>query len=117
MKRTQLDRLCSKWPGVTLDVKWGSDRCYSVGGKMFAVTSAEDPVLERLSFKVADEHFLAMTDMPGIVAAPYLARVKWVLVEEPERYGDEWIVDHVRQSWNLVGRKLPAKTRRKLGIE
>jgi predicted DNA-binding protein (MmcQ/YjbR family) len=116
MKLAQLDRYCSQWPGVTLDVKWGADRCYSVGGKMFAVTSADDKTVQRISFKVPEDQFLSMTDMPGIVAAPYLARVKWVLLEEPKRYGDAWLLERVREAWQIVGGKLPAKTRKALGI-
>lgn len=116
MKLAQLDKHCAAWPGVTLDVKWGADRCYSVGGKMFAVTSSEDAVIQRISFKVPDEQFLALSEMDGIVAAPYLARAKWVLLQEPKRYGDAWLLERVREAWQIVGGKLPAKTRKVLGI-
>ena len=37
----QLQRLCSRWPGVTRDIKWGDNLVFSVGGKMFAMTHAD----------------------------------------------------------------------------
>lgn len=77
MKLKDLDAYCAQWPGVSLDVKWGKDRIYSVGLKMFAGTDAESPLIRAISFKVADEHFL-VTEMPGIVPAPYMARHHWI---------------------------------------
>ena len=35
---------------------------------------------------MADERFLELTDLPGIVPAPYLARARWVSVAEPQRF-------------------------------
>jgi predicted DNA-binding protein (MmcQ/YjbR family) len=33
----EVESLCKQLPGVTEDIKWGSDLCFSVGGKMFLV--------------------------------------------------------------------------------
>ncbi len=115
MKREALERLCSSWPGVSSDVKWGADRVYSVAGKMFVVCLDQEPI-EALSFKVPDTHFLAMTEQPGIIPAPYAARHKWVRVNEPARYGDAWLAQRIRESYELVAAKLPKKTRLALGL-
>lgn len=115
MKRRDLDKLCKAWPGVTSDVKWGADLVFSVHGKMFAVCLDEESV-GRISFKVADEVFLAMTEQPGIIPAPYAARFKWVSVIEPKRYGDKWLAARIRESYELVAAKLPKKTRVALGL-
>ncbi len=70
--------LCAAMPGTVQDIKWGADLVFSVGTKMFACTGAEDSTT--MSFKVDDERFLELTDRPGIIPAPYLARHKWVQV-------------------------------------
>ena len=75
--------LCRTFPGCTEDIKWDHDTVFSVGGKMFAVTNADGPA-DGFSFKVDDERFLELTDRPGIIPAPYLARVKWVQLRDPK---------------------------------
>ena len=111
-----LRRLTAGWPGVNESIKWQADRVFDVGGKMFAVTAIEGAEAGRISFKVPDAHFLALTEQPGVVPAPYAARFKWVLVTEPERYGDDWLAERVRESYELVAAKLPKKTRLALGL-
>lgn len=111
MTAEELDRLCLAWPGVSVDIKWGVDRVYSVAARMFAVTATAGADAGRLSFKVADEQFLALTGQPGIVPAPYLARAKWVLVEQPTRHHRAWLEARIRESYELVRDKLPKRTR------
>lgn len=114
MKPDELDALCQGWPGVTVDTKWGADRVYSVGGRMFAVIGTEGADAGRLSFKVPDELFLALTEQPGIVPAPYLARARWVLVKPPARPDRAWLQAQIRRSYELVRDKLPKKAREAL---
>jgi predicted DNA-binding protein (MmcQ/YjbR family) len=115
MDRRKLDRLCRAWPGVSGEVKWGADLVYSVAGKMFLVCpDAARP--ERFSFKVPEEHFLALTEQPGIIPSPEAARFKWVRVSEPGRYSDTWLAERIRDSYELVAAKLPKKTRVALGL-
>lgn len=111
-----LRRLTAGWPGVNESIKWQADLVFDVGGKMFAVTPVDGASAGGLSFKVPDDHFLALTEQPGIVPAPYAARFKWVLVTEPGRYGDDWLAERVRGSYALVAAKLPKKSRLALGL-
>ena len=111
MKSKDLEKLCGKWPGVTFDVKWGADFVASVEKKMFAVTDDEGG---RISFKVPDELFLAMTEQPGVIPAPYMARNKWVLVEDTRKHPQTWLAQNIRKSYELVRDKLPKKVRAKL---
>jgi predicted DNA-binding protein (MmcQ/YjbR family) len=115
MDRRALDKLCAPWLGVSSDVKWGADLVYSVTGKMF-VACRDQPQPDGFSFKVPDEHFLALTGQPGIIPAPYAARHKWVRVTEPGRYGDAWLAARIRESYELVAARLPKKTRQTLGL-
>ena len=68
--------LCRSFPGCTEDVKWGADLVFSVGLKMFAVTGNDAPA-HVISFKVDDDRFLELTDRPGIIPAPYMAKHKY----------------------------------------
>jgi predicted DNA-binding protein (MmcQ/YjbR family) len=82
MNLDSLRRYCATLPGATRDVKWGADEVYSVGGRMFAVFGVEGGTAESVSFKCDPDRFLELTDQPGIVPAPYLARAHWVQLRE-----------------------------------
>jgi predicted DNA-binding protein (MmcQ/YjbR family) len=105
--------LCRGFPGATEDIKWGADIVFSVGEKMFMVTGADAP--QGMSFKVEDERFLELTDRPGIIPAPYLARAKWVRVESADALDDGEAAALLRRSYELVFAKLTKKLQRELG--
>jgi len=111
----QLETLCGRWPGVTRDIKWGADLVFSVGGKMFVVTPSDGSEGGRLSFKVADDRFLELTDQPGIVPAPYMARSRWVSVTEPQRFSTGEMAGFVLDSYTLVRARLTKKLQATLG--
>ena len=111
----QLDATCGRWPGVTRDIKWGNNLVFSVGGKMFVVTHADGSEGGRLSFKVADDRFLELTDQPGIIPAPYLARARWVSVTDPERFTATELQAFVLDAYAAVRAKLTKKLQAELG--
>ena len=57
-------------PGATFDIKWGADRVYSVGGKMFAAAGAEGDANARYSFKTSDMGFEMLTEQGIARPAP-----------------------------------------------
>jgi predicted DNA-binding protein (MmcQ/YjbR family) len=102
--------ICRALPGVTEDIKWGSDLCFSVGGKMFAVVNTERP--HTLAFKCTPETFGELIERPGIIPAPYMARNMWVMEQELGsvlRRGE--LEPLVKTSYELVVARLP-KSRR-----
>ncbi|MBE2210299.1 MAG: MmcQ/YjbR family DNA-binding protein [Xanthomonadaceae bacterium] len=105
-------KLVSGWPGVEEDLKWGCDIVWSVAGKMFCVLPEDQRT--GACFKVPDGDFLAMTDRPGILPAPYLARAKWVLLETPKAMPEAEQRAAIRGSYELIRAKLPKKTQREL---
>jgi predicted DNA-binding protein (MmcQ/YjbR family) len=115
LSAAQLGALCGHWPGVTRDIKWGSVLVFSVGGKMFAVTPADGSEGGRISFKVPDERFLELTDQPGIIPAPYMARMRWVAVIEPRRYATAELAAFILESYSLIRAKLTKKLQATLG--
>jgi predicted DNA-binding protein (MmcQ/YjbR family) len=113
MKETALKRLCA-WPGVTWDIKWGGDLVGSVGGRMFCCLSLADPAPHPLSFKVEDERFLELTDRPGFRPAPYLARARWVTVDDPAGLAPGEARDFLRRAYELIRARLTKKLQREL---
>ena len=105
--------LCRSFPGATEDIKWGCDTVFSVGEKMFMVTGADAP--QGMSFKVEDDRFLELTDRPGIIPAPYLARAKWVRIENAGAVDDKEAAQLLRRSYELVFAKLTKKLQREIG--
>jgi predicted DNA-binding protein (MmcQ/YjbR family) len=110
----QLEALCGHWPGVTHDVKWSDNSVFSAGDKMFAMMSSSGSE-ERLSFKVDDDRFLALTDRPGIIPAPYLARAHWISITEPQRFATSELAAFVLDAYTLIRAKLTKKLQAELG--
>ena len=112
MNIEMIREFCLALPGVTEDIKWGNNLVFSVGGKMFCLADLEVPL--RVSFKVEEEQFLAMTALTGVIQAPYFARMKWVCVTEPDRFSTgEW-EQFLLRAYHLIKNKLPAKIRESL---
>ena len=108
-----LRRMCLSFPGTTEQVQWGSDLLFKAGGKMFAVTNLE-PGPVWLSFKVTPENFVELTERPGIIPAPYLARTSWIAIESPTILPTPELASLLRTSYELVVAKLPRKVRESL---
>jgi predicted DNA-binding protein (MmcQ/YjbR family) len=106
--------LCRALPAVTEDVKWGHDLCFSVADKMFCVAALDGPLT--VSFKVKDEEFDELSSTPGFSPAPYVARYKWVLVEDVNKLSRKEWSQYVKQSYELVKAKLPKGVARKHGL-
>lgn len=108
MNLDQLRKLCLSFPGTTEQIQWGDDLLFKVGGKMFAVTRLE-PAKVWLSLKADPENFAELTERPGIIPAPYLARAKWIALESPDAIPDAELAQLLRESYELVLAKLPGK--------
>lgn len=105
---------CLKLRGGTEDIKWGHDLCFSVGDKMFCVTGLdEQPV--GVSLKVSDEEFDELSALPNFKPAPYMARNKWVLIEDASKVKDKELKRLIEQSYALVKAKLPKKLQQQIG--
>lgn len=68
MTPDQVAAFCLQLPGAREDLKWGSNRVFSItGNKMFAIL---DFLGDGLAFKVDKDLFLGYVDRPGISPAP-----------------------------------------------
>jgi predicted DNA-binding protein (MmcQ/YjbR family) len=113
MTLDSLRSLCTSLPHVTEDIKWGNDLCFSIGGKMFCVTGMSIPLM--ISLKVKDEEFDELSNLPGIKPAPYVARYKWILIEDERVFSKPKWEFYIRQSYALVKSKLSKKILTQLG--
>lgn len=113
MEISDLQSICSSLPGTTQDIKWEDHLCFNVGGKMYLVTSP-DKFPHTASFKVPDDEFEELCAVDGCMPAPYLARYKWVFVDDISRFGKmEWI-RIIKQSYDLIFSKLPARVKKEI---
>ena len=104
-------------PAATEDVKWGADLVHSVGGKMFAIYLLDARGVARsCSFKVDAGRFLELTEVAGVVPAPYLARARWVQVREPHGLAAGDLDALLSRSHALVAGGLSRTLRRSLGL-
>jgi predicted DNA-binding protein (MmcQ/YjbR family) len=113
MNIDQLRDICLSFPGVTEQIQWEDDLVFKVAGKMFAVTPLV-PGYNWLSLKASPESFAELTERPGIIPAPYLARANWVAIVSPNVLGATEAATLLRTSYNLVVEKLPRSTRENL---
>jgi predicted DNA-binding protein (MmcQ/YjbR family) len=100
-------------PGVVLDIKWGDDHCYCVGGKMFCAT---DGAYSNLGFKATEIAFEALTTTGRAKPSKYLARAHWVTIEDLRAEDAAEVADWVKTAYGLVAAKLPRKLRVELGV-
>jgi predicted DNA-binding protein (MmcQ/YjbR family) len=113
MNLNKAKEFCRTLPGTTEDIKWECNRVFSVGEKMFAVMDAKDKD-KSVSFKVDDDRFLELTDREGIIPAPYLARAKWVMVQDLSKLPDAEAKALLKRSHELVFAKLTKKLQREI---
>jgi predicted DNA-binding protein (MmcQ/YjbR family) len=105
---------CTSLPAVTEDVKWGNDLCFSVGAKMFCVIGMSAPVT--MSFKARDEEFDELAASAHFKPAPYLARYKWVYLDNTSAIASKQLKAYIRQSYDLIKSKLPRKVLKEIGL-
>ncbi|MDP2386242.1 MAG: MmcQ/YjbR family DNA-binding protein [Bacteroidota bacterium] len=110
-----LQSICKPLKGVTQDIKWEDHLCFNVGEKMFLVISP-DTVPVSASFKVSDEEFEELSAKKGFMPAPYLARYKWVHLDNISRLSKKQWEKYISQSYYLIASKLPSKTKKILGM-
>jgi predicted DNA-binding protein (MmcQ/YjbR family) len=113
MTPAALEKAALALPGAELSIKWGDDRCYTVGGKMFAAT---DGAATNLSMKVTDIAFEALTETGRARPAPYMARAKWVMFDDVSVLDPGEVKDWLNTAHALVAEKLTRKARAALGL-
>jgi len=112
MTRAALEKFCRSLPGATMSVQWGDHQVYKVGGKMFAVMSEGGT----LSFKTNDLAFEMLTQTGRARPSPYMARARWLFVDDLEQFPPAELRQYIAQAHALVAKKLTKKAQRALGL-
>lgn len=111
----QIQEICKKLPQVTEEIKWETHLCYCVGEKIFIITSPDSSPVSA-SFKVSHEDFAALSERDGFKPAPYLARYKWIYIDNISRLSRKEWEGYLTTAYKLVVAKLPSKTRKKMKL-
>ena len=102
--------------GATFDIKWGADRVYSVGAKMFAAAGSVGDPAPGYSFKATDMAFELLIEQGLARPAHYLARARWVTLLGPDALPDDELRSYLAQAHAIVAEGLTKKARRELGL-
>jgi predicted DNA-binding protein (MmcQ/YjbR family) len=101
--------ICLELPGVTEDIKWENDLCFLIAEKMFCVVNLKGEL--NVTFKVPDEDFEKWIYRDGVNPAPYLARAKWIQLNDFLLEDAGEIKKSIEHSYELVKAKLPKKVK------
>lgn len=116
MTPRQIDRFCTSLPAATRTVQWEGVTVFKVGGRMFCLIAPEEHSVGRISFKSAPEHYDALSRSPGFRPAPYLARAKWVAVDDPAALTDAEMKAYVTRAHAVIAAALPKRKQKELGL-
>ena len=100
---------------VTEDIKWENHLCFSVGAKMFLVTSP-DSFPPTAAFKVDAEEFEEIINREGFTRHSHLGRHNWVQLDDISRLQKSQWQACISQSYKLVVAKLPKKLKATLNL-
>jgi predicted DNA-binding protein (MmcQ/YjbR family) len=101
---------CLSLPHATEQVQFGNHLVFKIGGKMFAILSLEAGP-NWLSLKCDPSEFGEVTEQPGVIPAPYLARAQWAALESDDSLPRAEVKRLLRTAYDTVLSKLPKKTR------
>jgi predicted DNA-binding protein (MmcQ/YjbR family) len=102
-------------PHATVVRQWGEHLVFKVAGKMFLLVSLDEQIVESVAFKCGPRDFQRLTEIDGIIPAPYLARASWVQVEDLGVLPAAELEEAIRASYALVRSALPKKIQATLG--
>ena len=113
----QIDSFCGKLPAAKRSVQWEGVIVFKVGGKMFAMIVPDDSGKPSdLWFKSAPEHFDALSRSRGFRPAPYLARAKWVALEQPKVLTPDQLRAYLKRAHAVIASALSKKKQAELGL-
>ena len=116
MTPRQIDAFCARLPAATRTVQWEGVVVFKVGGKMFCLIAPPDHSVGRISFKCAPEHYDALSRAEGFRPTPYLARAKWVTLDDPKVLTPDETRAYLKRAHQVIAAALPKKKQRELGL-
>lgn len=112
MSPAAFDAACRALPAASMNIQWGDDQVYKVGGRMFAVLGPTGGC----SFKTSDIAFEALTQSGRARPAAYLARAKWVQFDAVADLDQAEVADWLKSAHGLVAARLTRAQRAEIGL-
>ena len=111
MTLQRIREICLALPDATEQIQWGKDLVFKIGGKMFCVACTEpvEPPKVAMSFKCDDETFAELIERAGVIPAPYMAKHKWVALEQFDTIDMNQLRPLLTRAFEIVSAKLPKK--------
>ena len=97
-------------------MQWEGVVVFKVGGKMFCLIAPPDHSVGRICFKCPPEHYDALSRSPGFRPAPYLARAKWVALDDPRILTPAETRAYIKRAHSVIAAALPRKKQAALGL-
>lgn len=113
MNIDKIRKNCLSLPYVTEDIKWEHDLCFCIAEKMFVVVGVDSTPVSA-SFKTTDEEFEKLSSKKRFKPAPYVARYKWIYVEDIKLMSDKEWKQRIETAYTLIKEKLTKSALRKL---
>lgn len=107
-------QFCLSLPRVTEGIQWGNNLLFRIGGKMFCVVALDPDHGVRMSFKCSDERFAELLEREGVSPAPYLARARWVALQDYNTLPAPELRQCLGEAYELVLARLPKKQQEQL---
>ena len=118
MTRREFDYYCRAFKGAEHVVQWGGVSVWKIGGKIFAICSKWGAGSHaKISFKCSDLSYRLLREQPDIISAPYLARAKWVQVENDAAMEDRDLKAYIEAAYLIIAAKLTKAKRKELGLK
>ncbi len=117
MRHAGIEKFCLSLKATTLMVQWGDSRVYKVGGKVFAVLCPAFDRPHHLTFRVAEDSFLILTEDPAITRAPYFASNRWVSLDRLEALSTKELKAYLSRAHALIAAGLPKKKQAELALD
>ncbi len=92
---------CSRYPGGSSKLYGPPSNVlvYYSGGRKFAYFKTSEPEQWRFSIRTSPDRFLALTDVPGIKPARYMARYHWVTIVNVSSVPEDYLQELIEWSY------------------
>jgi predicted DNA-binding protein (MmcQ/YjbR family) len=105
---------CMSFKGATEEIQWEDHLLFKVGGKIFVIAAMDNAAENIMSIKSDPERFEELTEIEGVVPAPYLAKSKWIAVKKRNKLRNAELKELIKTSYELVYDKLPKRLKQSI---
>ena len=108
-KRRRPSTFALSLPRTTVIKQWGECLVFKVVDKMFLLIALDGETIDGVIFKCTPDEFDDLTEIDGVIQAPYCAKRHWVRVGDLDAFPEKKLSALIRHSYDLVVAKLPKK--------